>query len=121
MSFVNLVGFENDYEILNEFPFSIRKKANQKILKEGKRNEYIAVNLNNKIYYKHRLIAIQFIPNPNNLKEVDHINHDRSGFHLENLRWVSRSENARNRTAHINNVVYEYVDQIDDEAIAVTE
>ena len=46
----------------------------------------------------HRYIAEQLIPNPNNLEQVDHINRIRDDNRVENLRWVSRHENMRNRT-----------------------
>ena len=45
----------------------------------------------------HRLIAQTFIPNPNNLPEVDHINNNRTDNNYKNLRWVTRSTNNFNR------------------------
>ena len=45
----------------------------------------------------HRLVAEKFLPNPNNLPEVDHINRCRTDNYLNNLRWVSRAENNDNR------------------------
>ena len=46
----------------------------------------------------HRLLAIQFIPNDDPTKtEIDHIDRNRSNNSLDNLRWVNRSENCRNR------------------------
>jgi hypothetical protein len=51
----------------------------------------------------HRLIAKMFIPNPNNLEFIDHINQNRSDNRLENLRWVSRKDNNRNRSMNKNN------------------
>jgi hypothetical protein len=51
----------------------------------------------------HRLIAKMFIPNPNNLEQIDHINQNRSDNRLENLRWVSRKDNNRNRCMNKNN------------------
>ena len=43
----------------------------------------------------HRLIALAFIPNPNNHPEVDHINFDRKDYSISNLRWITHAENVR--------------------------
>lgn len=44
----------------------------------------------------HRLVAKAFIPNPENKPEVDHIDTVRTNNHVNNLRWVTCSENLRN-------------------------
>lgn len=46
----------------------------------------------------HRIVAETFIPNPENKSEVDHINRIRNDNRVENLRWVTRLENAQNRS-----------------------
>ena len=51
----------------------------------------------------HRLVAIHYIPNPNNLKEVDHINRNKCDNRVENLRWVTRSQNNLNMSLRIDN------------------
>ena len=60
---------------------------------------YPKVNLwNGKRYethYIHRLLARHFIPNPDNLNIVNHKNGDTEDFRLENLQWVSESENVK--------------------------
>lgn len=44
----------------------------------------------------YRLVAIAFLPNPNNLPEVDHINGLRDNDIASNLRWVSHKDNVNN-------------------------
>lgn len=44
----------------------------------------------------HRLVAIAFIDNPENKQYIDHINTIRIDNRIENLRWVTRSENSLN-------------------------
>ena len=44
----------------------------------------------------HRLLALQFIPNPDNLPCVDHIDRDTQNNSLENLRWATISDNTKN-------------------------
>ncbi len=45
----------------------------------------------------HRLVALAFIPNPENKPEIDHIDRNRTNNHVSNLRWVDDSEQAINR------------------------
>jgi hypothetical protein len=43
--------------------------------------------------YVHRLVAETFIPNPNNLPFIDHINANRLDNRVENLRWCTEKQN----------------------------
>lgn len=60
---------------------------------------YVRVGLENsgkmKTEFVHRLVASAFIPNPDNLPEVDHINTVRDDNRAENLRWVDHVSNCR--------------------------
>ena len=47
--------------------------------------------------YLHRLLGIQFLPNPDNLPVIDHIDGNRQNNSLENLHWVNVMENNNNR------------------------
>ena len=44
----------------------------------------------------HRTVAEAFIPNPNNLPEVDHIDRNKLNNNVDNLRWTNRIGNLRN-------------------------
>ena len=41
----------------------------------------------------HRLVALTYLTNPNNLPEVNHIDGNKLNNHVDNLEWVTRSEN----------------------------
>ena len=62
---------------------------------------YLVVNLRKdkktKQFLIHRLVAEAYIPNPNNYGTVDHIDFDRSNNCVNNLQWMSRSENCRKK------------------------
>lgn len=53
----------------------------------------VALGRNNQ-HYVHRLVAKAFLPNPENLPQVDHIDGDRLNASVENLRWVTSRQNA---------------------------
>ena len=48
----------------------------------------------------HRLLALAFIPNPENKPEVDHIDINTSNNSLNNLRWATKKEQQENRGAY---------------------
>jgi len=64
--------------------------------------KYIQLSKNNrKTKYIHRLLAEAFIPNPKNLPEIDHIDRNPLNNSLDNLRWVSSSQNNYNRKSKL--------------------
>lgn len=97
---IKIKGFEN-YEVSTSGEvrsLNYARSGECKQLKPTKmRNGYLLVAFSkcNKRYTKtvHRLVAEAFIPNPDNLSDVDHINGDRTDNRVENLRWCSHKDN----------------------------
>lgn len=71
------------------------KKLNVRYTKHGYGRVYMRRESTNKRedVYIHRIIAELFIPNPNNLPEVNHLDNDRGNNKATNLEWVSRIDN----------------------------
>ncbi len=87
----------NSYSIYNEHiykPQTNRGKqrydSKEKIKKYGL---YTHINLQNKTFSIHRLVANTFIPNPENKLQINHINGKRDDNRVENLEWCTNQEN----------------------------
>jgi hypothetical protein len=107
-----------NFEICSEYPYQIRKASNELVLPEYYNGGYLVVSMDRRMTYKHRLIANQFIPNPCNLPQVDHIDGDKLNNHLSNLRWVTNRQNANNKHFYNDREII-YVDELSDKAFPV--
>lgn len=100
-------------KIITEYPqykvsslgeiYSIRSK---KVLKAQKNsNGYLwvqfSVNNKKKNVYIHQLVAQHFIENADGKTIVNHIDGDKTNNNVENLEWVTQSENMK----HYNNII----------------
>lgn len=79
----------------------IRNKQTKRILHEfpGK-DLYLRVQFDGKTRLVHRVIASTFIPNPNNLPEVNHKDGCKFNNSIDNLEWTDRSANLRHAYVH---------------------
>ena len=107
----DIVGYEGLYQVsnlgrirsLDRYVNSAIKNSN-KVIKKGKIlkpnpnwNNYLQVHLSKngkgKMSVVHRLVAQTFIPNPNNLPQVNHIDGNKFNNSIENLEWCTAKEN----------------------------
>ena len=101
MDWKNINGFSN-YEISKNG--EVRNKVTQYILKGRlSKSGYLQVSIKEdktgkfKNQYIHRLVAIHFLDNPENKREVNHKDGNKENNKLENLEWVTSSENQKHR------------------------
>ncbi|MBO7692980.1 MAG: HNH endonuclease [Methanobrevibacter sp.] len=115
--FINIKGFEGLYAINTKGEIKslsrsvICSNGDVKPIKEkfispgdnGSGYKFVYLWKNNKPTrkYVHRLVAETFIPNPNNLLEVNHIDGNKKNNSLGNLEWCTRLYNERHKKKHI--------------------
>lgn len=92
----------SNYEISNKG--NVRNRTTGRILKgRASKSGYYQVSIKNdktgkfSNQYTHRLVAIHWIPNLENKREVNHINGNKLINEIKNLEWVTSSENQKHR------------------------
>ena len=98
-----IAGYEGLYEVSDQGrvkSLNYKRTRNEKILKPIKHTGgYFQVILHKDGKVKntlvHRLVADAFIPNPNNLKTVNHKDEVKTNNVASNLEWMSQADNKR--------------------------
>ena len=90
-------GIETDYSVSTEG--EVRKDTTNYILSQSSQQDYkfvtLLINGQQKRMRVHRMVAMTFIENPDNKPYVNHINGIRYDNNVENLEWVTQSENIQ--------------------------
>ena len=91
-----IVGFEGLYEVSNTGQV---RNCRGKLLRPGlNHNGYLKCVLckkgKTKTIYIHRLVAQAFIPNPQDLPQVNHKDEDKTNNSVDNLEWCSSKYNV---------------------------
>lgn len=113
--------------------FQKGKKLKTRIDKDGYEVVSIYIDGKCKNCFMHRLVAEAFIPNPDNLPQVNHKDENKQNNHVENLEWCTvsyninygrRNEKMTEKLKHYNNkpvVQYTLTDEIKSEFYSVNE
>ena len=74
--------------------YSDKRKSGRKELKPfANAKGYAYVDLGGKKYSVHRLVALTFIPNPQNLPQINHKDENKWNNHVNNLEWCTNEYN----------------------------
>lgn len=88
------LDIDNRYLISSNGYVISNARNTQSILKNSiANNGYYVVNIKNSPRLLHRLLAIAFIENPDNKREVNHKDGNKLNNNIDNLEWVSSKEN----------------------------
>jgi len=98
-----------EWREIKEFPnYSVSNLGNilntktKKMMKLNKKSGYYHISLtsnaNKKSLLVHRLVAMAFIPNPENKSDVNHKDKDKLNNELSNLEWMTRKENNSHKS-----------------------
>lgn len=119
----DIVGYEGLYEVSNQGRVrSLDRITNNgtqlrkgKILKgkirsNGYASVHLSINGKTKWLNRHRIVALAFLPNPNNYPVINHKNEDKTDNRVENLEWCTiayntnyGNANAKRSKYHLNN------------------
>jgi NUMOD4 motif/HNH endonuclease len=97
-SLENVVDYGNNYEVSNLGNVRHITKGNTlkgRISPKGYLKVVLYYDGSNKNYQLHRLVALTFIPNPENKPQVNHKDGIKSNNKVDNLEWSTNGENQR--------------------------
>ena len=93
-NFDSMKAYKENY-IVNVDGTIWNKKTNYYVKHRVISNGYVRVSLHRKEFYLHRVIAECFIPNPYNKRTVNHKDGNKQNNTIDNLEWMTHSENHK--------------------------
>lgn len=97
----DIPGYEGLYQITENGQIFGVKRQKFLSLREDK-DGYLIVNLSKdnkpKTYKVHRLVAMTYLPNPENFSQVNHIDENKKNNDISNLEWCTNEHNQRHGT-----------------------
>lgn len=79
----------------------VRNDMTGNYVNQGRSNGYLVVHIEGIHYPVHRLVAKTFIPNPENLSDVNHKDEDKQNNNLSNLEWCTHKYNCNYGTRNL--------------------
>lgn len=90
----------SDY-IITEQGEVINKKSGRKVKPQPNGKGYLRVSIAGKLRFVHRLVAEQYVPNPENKPQVNHKDGNKLNNSAENLEWVTNMENRQHAVKNL--------------------
>lgn len=98
-----------EWRVIKDFPNysisnlgSIKNNKTNRIMKLNVKSGYYHISLKNdnckKTFKVHRLVALAFIPNPENKTDVNHEDKNKINNNVTNLTWMTRKENNQHKS-----------------------
>lgn len=102
-----VIGYEELYEVSENGIITSKRRNGTKGISckphqiRGYLNCWLSKDGKVKRMSVHRVVAMAFIPNPNNLPQVNHIDGNKLNNHISNLEWCTREYNDRHRRIYL--------------------